>query len=63
MRDEGADMLVPPPTSPVGDGPAKMPVNMAPVPPGSAEAGHTVGAKRRLLAALARRRAKRTRRI
>ncbi len=87
MRDDGtADMLVPPPTEPIGAGPAPMPVSMAPgerpmprieadpslanptgamgawpIPP--RRAGHTVGAKRRLLAALARRRAKRTRRI
>lgn len=30
---KGADMLVPPPKAPVGDGPAAMPVNMAPTTP------------------------------
>ncbi len=33
---KGADMLVPPPKAPVGDGPAAMPVSMAPAAPAAA---------------------------
>jgi hypothetical protein len=67
-------MLVPPPTEPVGTGPAPMPVDMAPPPPSPtrpdpgvpdrrATKVQTVNVKRKLRAVLAERRAKRTRRV